>query len=214
MHRVLRRARVHVFKAVLQRLQVLGRHQLRLADENLVRKAHLAACFLAVIELFGRVFGVHQGQYGVEQVRLGHLVVHKKGLRHRSWVGQAGGLYHHAVKVKLAFALFLGQVAQGGAQVLADGAADAAIAHLDDLLGGVGHQNIAVDVFLAKLVFDDGDFLPMRLGENALEHGGLASAQKAGQDGGGNEGHGCFFRWYCEAPIFAACGRAQAVQGQ
>ena len=122
------------------------------------------------------MFGVHQRQNRVQQVGLGHFVVHEKGLRHRTGVGQAGGLNDHAVKVEFAFALFLGQVLQRGAQVFADSAADAAVAHLDDLLGGVGHQNVAVDVFFAKLVFDDGNFLTVRLAQNALEHSGLACA--------------------------------------
>ena len=161
---------------MLQRIQRLGRHQFRLADKDLVGKAHLAARFLAVVELVRRVFGVHQGQNRVQQIRLGHLVVHEKGLRHRAGVGQTGGLNDHAVKVEFAFALFLGQVSQRGAQVFADGAADAAVAHLDDLLGGVGHQNVAVNVFFAKLVFDDGNFLAMRFAQDTLEHGGLACA--------------------------------------
>ena len=45
---------------MLQRIQRLRRHQLRLANKDLVGKTHLAARFLAVIELVWRVFGVHQ----------------------------------------------------------------------------------------------------------------------------------------------------------
>ena len=169
MHHALRRARVHVAQAVLECFQFLGVHQIRLADENPVGKTHLAAGFLALIELGGGVFGIHQGQDGVQQVGLGYLIVHEKGLRHRAGVGQAGGLDHDAVKVQLAFALFLGQAVQGGAQVFADGAANAAIAHLHDLLGGVRDQDFTVDVFLTKLVFHHGNLLPVCFGQDALE---------------------------------------------
>ena len=167
-------ARVHVLQAVAQCVQGVGADQVGLADKNLVCKADLAACFLALIELLGRVFGVYQGQDGVQQVGLGHLIVHEKGLRHGAGVGQAGGFDDDAVKVQFAFALFLCQVLQGGAQVFADGAADAAITHLDDLFLGVADQNIAVDVFFTEFVFDDGDFLTVRLGQYAFEQSGFA----------------------------------------
>jgi hypothetical protein len=74
-------------------------------------------------------------------------------------------------------------------RVFADGAADAAVAHLDDLLLGFGHQDVAVDVLFAELVLDDRDLLAMGLGQDALEQRGFARAEKAGEDGRGNEGH-------------------------
>jgi hypothetical protein len=85
---------------------------------------------------------------------------------------------------------FCGQILQGGAQVLADGAADAAVAHLDDLFAGVGDEDVVVDVLLAELVLDHGDLLPVRFGQHPLEQRGLARAEEAGEDGGGNETHG------------------------
>ena len=138
------------------------------------------------------MLGVDQRQDRVEQVALGDLVVHEEGLRHRAGVGQAGGLDDHAVEVELALAPLLGQVGQRGAQVLADRAADAAVVQLDDLLLAVVHQDLVVDVLLAELVLDDGDLLAVRLGEHALEQRGLARAEEAGEDGGGDEalGHG------------------------
>ena len=184
------RARVHVLEAVHQRIDLVGRDQVGLADEDLVGETHLATRLLAVVELLGGVLGVHQGDDGVQQVLLGHLVVHEEGLGHGTGVGQAGGFDHHALEVEFALALFLRQVGQRGAQVVADGAADAAIAHLDDVFGGVGHQDFVVDVLFAELVLDDGDLLAVGLGEHALEQGRLARAEEAGEDGGGDQGHG------------------------
>ena len=79
---------------------------------------------------------------------------------------------------------------QRGAQVFADGAADAAVAHLDDLLLAFSHEDVAVDVFLTEFVFDDGDFLAVGFLQDALEQRGFAGAEEAGDDGGGNEAHG------------------------
>jgi len=76
---------------------------------------------------------------------------------------------------------------QGGAQVFSNGATHAAIAHLDNLLLGVADQDVVVNVFFAKLVFNDGDFLAMGLGQHPLEQSGFTGAQKTGQDGGGNQ---------------------------
>ena len=189
-HRALRRARVHVLEAVHQLVDVGGRHEVGLADEDLVGEADLAARFLARVELAAGVLGVDQGQDRVEQVALGDLVVHEEGLRHRAGVGQAGGLDDDALEVEFALAALLGQVGQRGAQVLADRAADAAVVHLDDLLAGVGDQDVVVDVLFAELVLDDGDLLAVGFGEHALEQRRLARAEEAGEDGGGDEAWG------------------------
>ncbi len=71
-------------------------------------------------------------------------------------------------------------------QIAADRAADAAVAHLDDLLGGFLHEDVVVDVFFAELVLDDGDLHAVLFVQDALEQRGFAAAQKAGQDGYGN----------------------------
>jgi hypothetical protein len=80
----------------------------------------------------------------------------------------------------------LRQVAQGHDQVAAHGAADAAVVHFHDLLAGVLHQDFVVDVFLAELVFDDGNAHAVLFLQDAVEQGGLAGAEEAGEDGGGN----------------------------
>ena len=168
-HRLLRGARVHVLQSVDQRVHCLLGHEVGLADEDLVSEAHLTPRFLARVELGVGVFGIHQGEDGVQQVAAGHFVVHEEGLRHRPGVGQAGGFDDHAVKAQLALAALFGQVGQGAAQVFPNGAAHAAVAHLDDLLLGVDRQDVVVDVLLAELVFDHGDLLPVGLGQHALE---------------------------------------------
>ena len=208
MHGFLRRSGVHVLEPVHQGVYLGGQHQVSFADKNLVSKAHLAARLLPVIELDSGMLGVDQRQNRVEQIALGNFVVHEKGLGYRARVSQAGGLDHDPVKHQLARALFLGQVAQRAAQVFSNGAADAAIAHLDDLLLGVRHQNVAVYVFLAKLVLNNCNFLPVGLGQHPLEQGGLARTQKAGEYGGGNQCHGNPGWWLVWAAIISGCGCA------
>ena len=190
MHHFLRRTRVHVLDAVLQRMHLLLRHQIGLADEYLIGKANLLTRFLPVVQLLVGVFGVHHGDDGVQQVVLGDLVVHEEGLRDRAWVGQTRGFDDHAVKVQQAFALFGGQQLQGLAQVFADRAADAAVAHLVDLLLALRDQQVFVDVFFTELVLDHGDLLAVRFLQQALEQRGFTRAQKAGEDGGRNQSHG------------------------
>ena len=187
MHGTLRCPRVHVAQAVLQGIELLRRDQVGLADKDLVGKADLAARLLAIGELLLGVLGVHQRQDGIEQIGFSHFVVHEKGLRHRAGIGQAGGFDHHALKVQLALASFFAQIAQGGAQILADGAADAAVVHLDDLLAGLTDQNIGVNVLFTELVLNDCNLLTMGLVQYTLEQRGLARTQEAGQDGDGNK---------------------------
>ena len=194
MHGFLRRARVHVRQAVHQRLDFLLGHQVGLADENLVGETDLAARLLAVVELLRRMLGVHQRQDGVEQILLGDFLVHEKSLRHRAGVGQAGGFNDHAVELQQALAFFGGQQLQRLAQVFANRAADAAVVHLDDVFLRVVDQDFVVDVFLAKLVLDDGDLLAVGLGQDAFQERGFARTEKAGEDGDRNQVHGVYLK--------------------
>ena len=53
-------------------------------------------------------------------------------------------------------------------QVAAHGAADAAVVHLEHFLVGADDE-VVVDADLAELVDDDGVFLAVRLGQDAVE---------------------------------------------
>jgi len=106
----------------------------------------------------------------------------KKSLRNGAGICEAGRFDDHAVEIQLARLLLRGQVAEHPRQVAADRAADAAVAHLDDLLARVLHENFVVDVFFAELVLDHGDLHAVLFIQDALEQGGFAAAEKAGQD--------------------------------
>ena len=195
MHGFLRCARVHVLQTMHQRRDFIGTDQIGLADENLVGKADLPACFLAFIELRPGMLGVHQRQDRVEQVALCDFIVHEESLGHRTWIGQARRLDHDAFKFEFALALLLGQIMQCGTQIVTDRAADTAVAHLDDALLRVRHQDIAIDVFLAKFIFNDGYFLAVRLFQHAFEQRRFARAEKARQDGCRNQTHRVLVRF-------------------
>jgi hypothetical protein len=174
MHRSLGRPWIHVLEPMLQCIELGVADQIGFGDEDLIGKAHLPACLLSVIELLGRMFGIDQGQNRIQQIALGHLIVHEKSLGDRARVSQTRGLDDHAIKIEFAFAFFGGQLLQGGAQVFSNGATDTTVAHLNDLFLGLGDQNVIVDVLFSELVFNDSDFLAMGFRQDTLEQGGFA----------------------------------------
>jgi len=79
-------------------------------------------------------------------------------------------------------------------EVVGHGAADAAVGEFDDVVLGAALdpaalQDVAVDADVAELVDDDGEAATVRLLQQAADEGGLARAQEAGDDGGGDLGH-------------------------
>ena len=134
MHGLHRRTRIHVLEALDQRLQHRWLYQIRLGNKNLVGETHLPARFLALVKLLLCMHRVHQGDDGVEQVGFRNLFIHKKGLRYRARVRQAGGFNHDAVKTQQALASLGAQQLQGFTQIFANCATDATVAHLHDLL--------------------------------------------------------------------------------
>ena len=128
-----------------------------------------------------------EGDDGIEPGLGADIVVHEECLGDRHRVGQSGCLDDDGVKPAGA----AHQPFDDADQVAAHGAADAAIVHLVDFLVGF-HDQVVVDADLAELVDDHGIALAVRFGEDAVEQGGLAGAEKAGEDGdrNGSSGHG------------------------
>ena len=88
------------------------------------------------------------------------------------------------------------QLAKDAHQIAANGAADAAVVHLDDLFGSAVDDQIVVDALFAELVLDNGDTLAVAFAQNAVEQRGLSGAEKAGENRdrhlprcGGGHGH-------------------------
>ena len=72
-------------------------------------------------------------------------------------------------------------------QIAADGAAQAAGGHLDDILVGAFDQQM-IDAGVAELVDDDGGIGEEGILQQLVQQGRLSGAEEAGQDG---DGDGC-----------------------
>ena len=127
------------------------------------------------------MLGVDHGDDGIEPRPGLDVLVGEEGLRHRTGIGEAGRLDQDAVELVLA----LHQPFDDADQVAAHGAADAAVVHLEDFLVGVHHE-VVVDTQLAEFVHDDGVLLAVLLAQDAVQQGGLAGAEIAGEHGDGN----------------------------
>lgn len=70
-----------------------------------------------------------------------------------------------------------------------------------------------IDADFAEFVFDDRDSFAVFFGEDAVEEGGFARAEEAGQDGNGDAGfggHGLAIRVKCAMTICVVGGLRQS----
>jgi hypothetical protein len=167
--------------ARLDLTQLVRRHQVGLVEQDHVGKGDLVLRLGRVLEPVAQPLSVGDGHHRVELGFAADVLVDKEGLRHRRGVGQARGFDDDAVELALA----PHQPIDDAHQVAAHGAADAAVVHLEHFLVRAHHE-VVVDADLTEFVDDDGVFLPVRLGQDAVEQGGLAGAEIAGQHGHGD----------------------------
>ena len=125
------------------------------SSARLLDRLVLGALGLLLVEVLLNVLGVNQRDDAVEAEVLLDLVVDEEGLRDWCRIGHAGRLDDDTVELERARGLALGELLEDDDQVLADGAADAAVHHLDNLLVGL-HLGVlceerVVDADLAKL---------------------------------------------------------------
>ena len=122
------------------------------------------------------VLGVDERDDGVERDLLQHGIVEEEGLGDRHRVGEPAGLDQDVVDT-------VDELADHVEQVRAHrrDAADAAVAHLDDLFVG-RHHEIRVDVDLTELVLDHGDAPAVLLAQDVVEQCRLPRAEEAGED--------------------------------
>ena len=175
------RDRVDRVQAFLQRGEFGRGDEVGLVEDDDVGEGDLLHGLRRVVEVEEDVLGVDERHDGVEGELLLHLRVAEEGLGDGGGVGEAGGLDEDGVEPVLA----LHQPGEDAEEIAADGAADAAIVHLEDLLVGLDDE-LVVHADLAELVLDDGDLLAVLLREDAVEQGGLAGAEEAGEDGDGD----------------------------
>ena len=99
------------------------------------------------------LLGIDHGDDRVEPHILAELRDIQEGLRDRAGIGDAGGLDEQVIEPAA-----LEELLDALDEVLAHGAADAAVVDLDDFLGLVLDE-LAVDADLADLVDDDAEFV-------------------------------------------------------
>ena len=78
-------------------------------------------------------------------------------------------------------------------EIVGDGAADAAVGQLDDVilraaLDAAALQDLAVDADIAELVDDHGEAAAVGILQHVADQRRLAGAEEAGDDGAGNLG--------------------------
>jgi len=112
------------------------------------------------------------------------FVAHGEGGRHRHGLADAGRFDQQVV-----IAPGVGQASHFLQQVVAQGAADAAVAEFDQRflgaaqLGAPVAQQLRIDVHLAHVVDDDRHAQAIAVAQDLVEQGGLAGAEEAGQHG-------------------------------
>ena len=182
--------RVKLAQARLDRDQFGLADQVGLVEDDPVGEGDLLARLLRVVQTRHDVFGVDQGGDAVElRLRL-DVLIDKEGLGHRAGVGQASGLDDDGVEGGGTGLLAFHQTGDDADQVAAHRAADAAVVHLEHVLVGTHHE-VVVDADLAELIDDHCVALAVILGEDAVQQGGLAGTEVAGEDGDGDfVGHG------------------------
>ena len=107
----------------------------------------------------------------------------------------------------------------GGEEVIRDGAADAAVGKLEDVvlhavLDAAALDDLRVDAELAELVDDEREATTVGVGEEVADEARLARAEEAGDHGGGGPGrHGqwSLVRWAASARAARAAGAARAA---
>ena len=127
------------------------------------------------------VLRVDEGDDAVQRKQLAHILVDEERLRDGARVGHARGLDQDAIEPVPP----PHQATEDTDQVTPNGAANAAVVHLEQLLVAGNHQ-LVIDADLAELVFNHREFLPVVLGQNPVEKRGFAGTQEAGEDGNGN----------------------------
>ena len=182
--------------------------QVDLADQDDVSELHLldqqvgdrALVFFAqgfatagqaigLMEVAQEVHPVDHRDHGVQPRQVGQaaplLIAEGEGLGHRQRLADAGGLDQQVVEAAVA-----GQPRHFLQQVFAQGAADAAVAHLHQLLVGTVEADVAlhfaaVDVDFTHVVDDQRHAQAVAVLQHMVEQGALAGAEKTGQHGDG-----------------------------
>jgi len=125
---------------------------------------------------------IDDGDNAVDRVELGEIAVGHQSVQDGCRIGEAGSLDQHPVVGDLTGLAPALQVKEGGDQVAAHGAAQAAGGQREQGLLAAGDQFV-VQADFAELVDDDRGAREGGVTQDARDQRGLATAEKAGDDG-------------------------------
>ena len=147
---------------------------------DLIDRLVVAAVQHHIVNMLADMQHINDGDDRVQtHLRREHRI-DKKTRRHRGRVGHATCFHQQIVDLAAPRQQFAQHLQHIAAYI--DGAADAAIDQGVNFFFGRDDQ-IVVDRHCAKFVFDHRDAMAVALCQDAVEQGGLAGAEKAGEDG-------------------------------
>jgi hypothetical protein len=107
---------------------------------------------------------------------VGNIVIHEKGLRHWARVSDTSRFNHNTIKTNFLIFALLPKRIQSLNEIATNRAANATIAHLDDVFFVILNQNIVINILLAKLVLNHSNFFAVVFGEDVFEQSGFAAS--------------------------------------
>ena len=166
-------------RAVADPLEVLLLDKIHLVEEHAIGEGHLLhrlilrAFSLLLVQVLLNVLRVDQSDDAVEPETSLDPIVDEEGLRNGRRVGHARRLDDDGVQLEVARLNPFRESLEHDDEVLSDGAADAAVHHLNylffSLLARVLGDKSIVNPNLSKLILDDGKLLPVLGGEDVVE---------------------------------------------
>lgn len=163
--------RVHAADAVFEGGEFGGGDEVGLVENNDVGEGDLLFDLGGVVEVLDDVFGVDDGDDAVDAVGGFDFVVGEEGLGDGAGIGEAGGFDEDTIEPVLAFH----EATEDADEIATHAAADAAVVHLEEFFVALDNE-LVVDADFTELVFDDGEFLSVLLGQNTIEQGGFTGA--------------------------------------
>ncbi len=163
-----------------------------LAQQQRVGERRLAAGFRMAIERRLTVQRINERDDAVDDVMLSDVGIGHQCMQDRGRIGQARRLDQHPVIRDLAGLASALQIEQRGHEVTAHRAAQAAGGQRQQGLVAAGDQFV-IQADLAEFVDDDRGAREGRVAQDAPDQRGLATAEKASDDG--DRDHGVRRRW-------------------
>ncbi|MNR23573.1 hypothetical protein D3C85_1406010 [compost metagenome] len=135
------------------------------------------------VQLAGDVLTIGEGDDRIQAQRIPQCLFHEEGLDDGGRIGEPRGLDDQPLEPQLPRRPPGQQAGQRRPEFAAHAAADAAVAELDHLHRLPPLQQGAVYVGGAKLVLENGHGGVGMVAQEMVEQGGLAGAEKTGQQG-------------------------------